>query len=737
MATNGRPVTRINVNYGSLGTVAESRALNPVFIAPRYILHGHKEGYADAYVGKFDITNNILKDVAWPAAESRGTKIDVSSASLYIKEPFVELNATPIKGTATVNTNEIILDEAIQGANRSDSLGDFAVSVGDRVDITGTAGTVNARITGIGKKAVEAYVDATPAPIKATTTSSIVAGGTFSGGTDSYYLVSIKSVEKDATTLEVKGLSGVDYNYKSTIAGSENPVAIGTVGVTIALKAGQEYEVGDAWKVSAYATHESAACIVYVDRVLESTETAPSCVFSSNYYSPEFAEVSDALTTTMSTVSISDSVSVTIGGVARRVTEGEVYVNYRELVTEGSLSLVSNATEGVSSWAGVADPTNPMGLVYSVASGVSGASFLLMATEGESAEDYIKAINYVAQFETAYAIVPFSNETSVRNAVINVISKYAAPEIAQFKRGWVASTVNRMVDVYTESKGGGTLIGTMEDGVITLSGGNLIEGGVAPGDYAVLGETEYEIYKINSDTAVSVYGGVNASSDKIKFVRKLSNTEYAKAIANEAANINSARINLVWGDGVTALGYSNLPTSVACVALAAQRSALPPHAPMTDMVVPGIYTQDSLKFTDAEYEIMNAGGVWIIHNDSEGNTVTYHQITTKTDGTIAEEDSCVSNGDAVIRYFRTAIKSLFNGSMNVYDELIPTVKSQLVAQAEAIRVIPFADMYGPMLVDFQVIDIYRPDSNKGALVVNCSAEFVRPYAGGEFTFNLI
>jgi hypothetical protein len=75
--------------------------------------------------------------------------------------------------------------------------------------------------------------------------------------------------------------------------------------------------------------------------------------------------------------------------------------------------------------------------------------------------------------------------------------------------------------------------------------------------------------------------------------------------------------------------------------------------------------------------------------------------------------------------------------MNVYDELIPTVESQLVATAESIKVIPFSEMYGPMLVNFTVNNIYRPDSNKGALVVDCDAEFVRPYAGGDFTFNLI
>lgn len=748
MATNGRPVTRINVNYGSLGTVAESRALSPVLIAPRYILHSHKEGYADSYLGMFDMTateDKKLKNLPWPSVESRGTKVDTGSAKLYIKTPYIQINNTAISGTGAANSNKITLNEAIQGSDKSDSLGDFYVSVGDRVDITGTAGTVSAKVTGIGKTSTAAYVDTTPNKLN-NTKSELVASGDFIGTVDCTYLVTIKEVGETDIVASVRALTG-DYGYAADIVLGDTATAIGGFGVKIAKAAAASYTAGDAWVVSGICAKNTSSRIIYIDTILTSAETEPSCVFSSAKFSPEFVKVSDALTTTAGSVSVADNLEVVIGGVPYPVTAGEVYVDYREFVSEGSLSLVSASAQGVAEWAGVVDPQNPMGIMYGAASGVEGASFFLMATEGESAEDYIKAVNYVAQFEAAYAIVPYSNDPKVRAAVIASISKYASPEIAQFKRGWVASSVSSKVSVYPAE--GETLLANMDaEGVVTLTSGNVITGGVAPGDFVVVygdydAETgsfekaEYEIFEIVSDVQVRVYAGKDIQTSQIEFVRKLSNTDYAKAIAAEASSINAVRINMVWGDGVYALGYNNLPISVACAALAAQRSALPPHAPMTDMVVPGIITQDSLKFSDAEYEILNAGGVWVIHTNSDGNTVTYHQVTTRTDGTIAEEDSCVSNGDAVIRYFRSTIKSLFGGSMNVYDELIPTVESQLVATAESIKVLPFPEMYGPMLVNFTVNNIYRPDSNKGALVVDCDLEFVRPYAGGDFTFNLI
>jgi hypothetical protein len=384
-----------------------------------------------------------------------------------------------------------------------------------------------------------------------------------------------------------------------------------------------------------------------------------------------------------------------------------------------------------------------------VGANVEGASFFLVSTEGDTVADYIKAINYVAQFEAVYALVPYSNDEAVRSAVISAISKYASPEIAQYKRGWVASTVDRKSVIYREDKDGrGLLADVKEDGSVEILTGNVINAGVVPGDYVVVygdydantGEhdkKEFEIESVESDVLVKVKGATVSGVSKIEFVRILSNVDYARAIAAEARSINAVRINLVWGDGITAQGYNNLPTTIACAALAAQRSALAPHAPMTDLPVPGITTQDALKFTDTEYEIMNAGGVWIIHNNSDAETVTYHQITTRTDGTIAEEDSCVSNGDTVIRILRKAIKSLVGGSTNVYDELLPKIKTQLLAEAEAIKVMSFPISCGPLLINFSVDKIYRSASNRGVIIASCTAEMGRPYAGGDFTFNLM
>lgn len=751
MATNGRPVTRINVNYGGLGTAAEARALSPVFIAPRYILHSYKDGYADGELGIYDAGNNTLKNIAWPSVRTTGTKIDVGSAQLFIERPYVFLNAEGISGTGTVSGNKIALTEGVRGSDKSTKLGKFDVNVGDLVFLEGgtTDGasvTTTAKITGIKVSKNPATVTTTPTKLGDTKTD-LSAAGTFTGKTDCDYLVKVVSVNTDTILCKISAITG-DAGYVETLEISSTPREIGSFGATLAAVAETNYTATDSWLVSCSAETDGKQNIIFIDTVIGSDYAKPVCKFASDNYSDDFVEIKDGLVTSTADVTVADALNTTIGDFETQIAYGKVYVSYRELVTEGALSLVSSVTDGVLEWAGVSDPQNPLGLMAAVGANVEGASFFLVATEGDTVSDYIKAVNYVAQFEAVYALVPYSNDAAVRSAVISAISKYAAPEIAQYKRGWVASTVDRKSIVYKEDENGhGLLADIKADGAVEILAGNVINAGVVPGDYVVVygnynpdtGEQdkrEFEIESVESDVIVKVVGAPTGVS-KIEFVRILSNVDYARAIAAEASGINAIRINLVWGDGVTAQGYNNLPLSVACAALAAQRSALAPHAPMTDLPVPGIITQDTLKFTDTEYEIMNAGGVWIIHNNSDGETVTYHQITTRTDGTIAEEDSCVSNGDTVIRILRNAIKSLVGGSTNVYDELLVRIESQLIAEAEAIKVAPYPVSCGPLLIDFSVDQVYRSESNKGVIIASCTAEMGRPYAGGDFTFNLM
>ena len=619
MATNGRPVTRINVNYGSLGTTIESRSLNPVIIAPRYAVHSYKDGYEDGYLGTYNYNDFTF---AWPELVGSVDSIDRNNVRLIAKKPYV------ISGkefsVSKVSNNKITFTGSVEGS----------VAAGDIAVVTA-------------------------------------------------------------------GSSSIIYNVTEVVG-------------------------ADVW----------------LDGVVSGTSV--SCSFASNRQSPAYIEVESGYSVEDAGVYADAKMTTTIAGKTdAEIVRCELYVEFREFVKEGAMSLVSSAVVGAGDWAGVACPDNPLGMMFAVAKS-AGGGFFMLALDADTEDAYIRAIDYVAQFETAYSFVPYVVSQRTKDHIISTISKYADPEIAHFKRAWLGATTGQYVDLYTTeaalievtgAQNGGTAV-TINDSALDLYAARVVPGCMLEINTSV-GTQRYEIEDITSSTGLTIKGAPTTASYTGRIVRKRNNTEYAIAVADEARAINNARINLVWGDGVSALGYDNLPLSIACASLASQRASLPPHAPMTDAVVPSITTTDVLKFSDEEYKELNNGGVWVIHNNSDGATVTYHQITTRTDGSIAEEDSCVSAGDAIIRNFRTAIKSFFNGGMNIYPGLIPTVRAQLTAQADAIMSAGYPSIYGPLMLSFTVNELYIPESNKGSIIVNCSAELARPYSGGDFTFNLV
>ena len=138
MATNGRPVTRIHVNYGSLGTIAESQSLNPVMIAPRYAVHSYREGYSDGFLVKYSELefDEYSNGFAWPALEGKKEHVDVTNAKLLAGKPYIELNPNlPISGKIATGSNKIELSVHVSGDYTTPSLGDYRVFAGDIVKI--------------------------------------------------------------------------------------------------------------------------------------------------------------------------------------------------------------------------------------------------------------------------------------------------------------------------------------------------------------------------------------------------------------------------------------------------------------------------------------------------------------------------------------------------------------------------------------------------------------------------
>lgn len=770
MASNARPRTRITQTYGPIGTIADRRALSPVLIAPRYAVHGVGDGYADGSLGTYDVTNNELKNIPWPASAGNSL-IDVDSATLYVSNALLKVNETPLTASSTEDApNKLVFDQAVQtenGVTRAPELGGYDVREGDTLYIAKTGSeTVTATVVDVQAQQTAANVSAAVygSDNTGTGTAPATTGSVFTGSNDITYLLEIVSVNggtgssgsgSAGGTLSARVIALAGATYQATIAftaGEATAIDAYGVKLTFASITSTAYKVNDRFQISCTAAKDGAVNIVMINTELPSTHLDGDLevsVCSRNVAVSDVAVGESMWHATTSNITIEDSIYVAVGESRYMLMEGDMYVAYREQLLDESLEVIDARSEYAAEFAGLAVPENPMGMWYRLALTAGGTAFYMMSVAEDTDAGYERAVALAGKYEELYAIVCFRQTAAVQAAVSAVIDKYAAPEIAQFKRGWFTPLTTQVSTYYEKNDDGSIILGTIHDSELTLEApGNAVSGGVRAGDTvtvvnsfnAVTDSYETKSYTVARVVDSSTVALTNAADvdmmSQVVFSRQMTNAQYANAMAAEARSWNNYRINLVWASSINALGYTDIDLAYLPGILAALRAASAPHAPLSDVTVPGITITDVEKFTDSEYEAMNDGGVWIVANDSFGNAITYHQITTRTDGTIAEEDSVVSNADSIVREFRFGLHE-FRGNANVTDALLAQMRANIYAIADQIMGRTYAAQYGPQMTAFEIVSLEEDPANNTGIIGTFRPTLPKPFLNGDFTFNLV
>lgn len=770
MASNARPRTRITQTYGPIGTIADRRALSPVLIAPRYAVHGVGDGYADGSLGTYDVTNNELKNIPWPASAGNSL-IDVDSATLYVSNALLKVNETPLTASSTKDApNKLVFDQAVQtenGVTRAPELGGYDVREGDTLYIAKTGSeTVTATVVDVQAQQTAANVSAAVygSDNTGTGTAPATTGSVFTGSNDITYLLEIVSVNggtgssgsgSAGGTLSARVIALAGATYQATIAftaGEATAIDAYGVKLTFASITSTAYKVNDRFQISCTAAKDGAVNIVMINTELPSTHLDGDLevsVCSRNVAVSDVAVGESMWHATTSNITIEDSIYVAVGESRYMLMEGDMYVAYREQLLDESLEVIDARSEYAAEFAGLAVPENPMGMWYRLALTAGGTAFYMMSVAEDTDAGYERAVALAGKYEELYAIVCFRQTAAVQAAVSAVIDKYAAPEIAQFKRGWFTPLTTQVSTYYEKNDDGSIILGTIHDSELALEApGNAVSGGVRAGDTvtvvnsfnAVTDSYETKSYTVARVVDSSTVALTNAADvdmmSQVVFSRQMTNAQYANAMAAEARSWNNYRINLVWASSINALGYTDIDLAYLPGILAALRASLAPHAPLSDVTVPGITVTDVEKFTDSEYEAMNDGGVWIVANDSFGNAITYHQITTRTDGTIAEEDSVVSNADSIVREFRFGLHE-FRGNANVTDALLAQMRANIYAIADQIMGRTYAAQYGPQMTAFEIVSLEEDPANNTGIIGTFRPTLPKPFLNGDFTFNLV
>ena len=765
MATYGKPTTGFYVNYGEATAAVVTSSLAPVLIAPRYKLHKMDAGFADARLVEVDAAgvavntdsptyplidnNNILP---WPGRTDDSSIVDITSAKLFAGNCSVVLNNDAMSGAVRANaTNCLVMAEGVQlggAAGLSKQLRGHEVLAGDIVALTSGTSTVYASVVDVQPDKATGYTLTESKVILASDAGSVeditVDVSAFTGDADCSYLIKVKDAQG---TVEISSLSGdAGYLRNPEITGT---IALGSFGATVKINTVTN---GGSYIVRITAQTVNMLNAVYLDCAVEAG-TYTDIYFASARIAPGSVAIPAAYwELNEAGIRVTNDIQISIGSMQYKLHSAELYLDYRELLVEDSLELRTNQISNIAEWVGPVHPDNPMGMMYAAASQAGGALIYLVATDGDTEEATVKAINYAGQYESAYAVIPYMQTPVTQAAVIAVLNKYAIPTVAQFKHAWFCTTSGSETTVYAEEEGE-ALLGDIKlkanKLTLTLVGdtADLLKARVKAGDYAVViggyhedtgkyDEHSYKITRVVGTNSVELANGKIHGISRVYFKRVLGGSEYAAKLADEARAINNYHVNFVVSDALNFAGFENVNPVYLCATLAAMRSVLPPHAPMNELTVPGFSITNTMKWTDDDYETMNNGGAWVVARNAEGNLVTFHQITTRTDGTVAEEDSVVSNAESIVRQLRLAVRPYASGKCNVTQTLLNEIKTALITTIMQIQRENYDASYGQRILDFDLPVLEIPEGNERSVVCYCNIDLPQPLQDGAFYFNL-
>lgn len=777
MAINPIPRSSFELQFGVLGTTDQSRGLLPAFIAPRYAVHGTDgvtESADNGYIGTYGESTGAV--ITWPGRAEADSTVDTAKAAVYAPTPVVTVNQEALSATTeSTALNKLTFEETVAAGNGEVvdvKLNGYSVVAGDKLKIT-KGGSDERVVTVVDVQAsLEPAVVGTAEELTSNTGSgALTTSGTFIGSEECIYLVRVAEISEDTEVSGASGASGAagqdissikfevtaiggEVGYSATLTFTEASVAknIGNYGAKMAVDTMTGFALNDSYVITCSPSQAGARNIVYVNATLDAgwaSQDLEVFVESGNVIGTSVEIAKAYVNTTATGVQMMEGAYVQFGGVSYALTaDTKLFVSYRELLKSDTYKLLDVRTSGTADWVGQIVPDNPLGMMYGVANSIAPESFYLMAVPDSSDESYQTALEYIGTFEEVFAPIPYDQNKVIQSTLVGIVNKYSDPYIAQYKKAWLTALTEESSVVYEKTSNGMPLLGTVTDSVLTLEApADVVAGGLKIGDTAVLMnvydesleayiDREYKITSIVDSTSVGLSGAVNTGRvAQVKFTRELSTSEYAAALAAEARAYNNAWVNLVWCDSLTVLGYSNQPLSLLCCALASLRASLPPHAPLSDVTVPSVEVGNTLMLGDAEYETLNTGGVWVVRQDATGSPVTMHQITTLTDGTIAEEDSVVSNGASIARELRSATKK-FRGNVNVSDDLIEQLRADILAVFSQIAGRSYSAIYGPQLEDYEIVELKRDDANKQRLLCKLSGAMPLPLIDSESVFAL-
>jgi len=452
-----------------------------------------------------------------------------------------------------------------------------------------------------------------------------------------------------------------------------------------------------------------------------------------------------------------------------------LYVTYRAWAAAQTGLLSVTSSEELSALSGPIDPDNPLKYALSKAllANNGRAVYYFNTSTPSLTAGWEAALKAADGTRATYGFVPLSRDSSVLDLIAGHVDSRSGPSFNMYRVAWfTADDVTSQV-VLSDAVGStddSTVLATIKDDPntsgdqytlveVTSANAEFVGLGVRAGDVVRFGfatdawgdETwdEYVVNSVVNESSLLLVNGPSLSEDvprKIEIHRTLTSAEkvavFEGGIAPYTLNPDGSSSSINNGDlakypgylfrvlafGTVLDGAVEVPSYFQAAVLAAARSALAPHQPMTRFAVPGFSSVKGTDLYTAEQlnEIAASGG-WINILDIEtGDVVVRHAVTAGDwDNVNTREESIISNVDSV-SFYLFGVLNPYIGRANNTNDTLAMIQSELKAADSFLQSANYAPGLGGQINSLSILDIRPSPVAKDSVYISLELDVPGP-----------
>lgn len=361
--------------------------------------------------------------------------------------------------------------------------------------------------------------------------------------------------------------------------------------------------------------------------------------------------------------------------------------------------------------------------------------------ETASIEAYKNAIGLTQNKDNLYGIVPCTSSATILQALQEYIQTLEKERIPVLKFLYASAQIEQVYPLEPENQIQGelklassTVAG--ETTVLTFTGSPLFYyEALKYGDIVKIGEYQYEVSNSNGKDSITLKAPVQAihtQAAKIELIHVVSkNSEIIdKLIASKP--VKSSRSAVIFADAPL-FRNEYVANYVVAAAIAGRRSASYPHAPLSNIKLAQVVTEDSRGFTKSQLDTLGAHGFWRIGLNSDGQTISRRQLTAAAaDDVNKDQQSIICNIDNICMTLKTTGKNLV-GNTNISPILLEVLQTTIKAKLAAFEV--YVNEYiGPQLLSSNLISIKQDPVYKDRIYAQMEGQPPKPFNRFHMTF---